>query len=144
MTINKRKFSLNTGTFLKFNKFCSRKAFLIILFVTFREFFVAPGVKFLKFLFWILPPIVLHLKHCFGYCDFMTWVFYFKKITLFFYFLPEKKTKTALEQDISTKKYFTPSFFPLDSKNKSWGYKIKHPKQWMRWIKNKNSKKNFK
>ena len=31
---------------LKFNK-----AFLIILFVAFRVFFVAPGVKFLKILF---------------------------------------------------------------------------------------------
>ena len=36
---------------LKFNNFGSRKAFLIILFVAFREFFVAPGVTFLKFLF---------------------------------------------------------------------------------------------
>jgi hypothetical protein len=35
----------------KFNNFGSRKAFSIILFVAFREFFVAPGVKFLKFFF---------------------------------------------------------------------------------------------
>ena len=36
---------------LKLNNFGFRKAFLIILFVTFRAFFVAPGVTFLKFLF---------------------------------------------------------------------------------------------
>jgi hypothetical protein len=35
----------------KFNNFGSRKAFLIILFVAFRGFFVAPGVKFLKLFF---------------------------------------------------------------------------------------------
>ena len=35
----------------KFNNFGSRKAFLIIFFLACREFFVAPGVKFLKFLF---------------------------------------------------------------------------------------------
>ena len=35
----------------KFNNFGSRKAVLIILFVAFRGFFVAPGEKFLKFFF---------------------------------------------------------------------------------------------
>ena len=36
---------------LKLNNFGYRKAFFIILFVAFREFFVAPVVTFLKFLF---------------------------------------------------------------------------------------------
>ena len=44
-----------------FNNFSSRKAFFIILFVAFREFFMEPGGKFLKFR--ILVLIVLHLKH---------------------------------------------------------------------------------
>ena len=36
---------------LKLNNFGSTKAFLINLFVPFRDLFVAPGAKFLKFFF---------------------------------------------------------------------------------------------
>ena len=47
--------------------------------MAFREFFVAPGIKFLKFLFWILAPIVPHLKHCFGLLDYDDLTFCTKK-----------------------------------------------------------------
>ena len=80
---------------LKFKNFGSRKALLIIFFVAFREFFVAPGVKLLKFLFLILAPIVLHLKHCFGCCVFMTCSCIFKNYIIFY----SKKTKILLESD---------------------------------------------
>ena len=50
LNINKRfRFEHKMRKLSKFYNFGSKKAFSIILFVAFREFFVAPGVKFLKF-----------------------------------------------------------------------------------------------
>ncbi len=105
----------------EFNNFGSRKAFSIILFVAFREFFVAAGVKFLKLFFWILPPIVLHLLHCFGCWIFMTWGFIFFKLLYFFIFYSKNFKKDLKLQVI--KKNFIQGFFRLDSKNKTLGYK---------------------